>query len=131
MAQQAVKEDRSIGELITDLANNTGTLIRQEVTLAQTEITNKAVSIGIDIGYLAVGGIVGLAALGAFTAAAIIGLAYFVPLWLSALIISVLLSVVAGILVFSAINKLKETSLKPKETIKSLKEDAQWLKEQV
>lgn len=129
--QQLVKENRSVGELIADLAGETGTLIRQEITLAQTELTNKATSIGKDLGFLAVGGTIGLAGLGALVAAVIVGLAYFIPLWLSALIVGVVLSIVAAVIVMSALNKLKETNLKPQETIKSLKEDAQWLKEQV
>lgn len=130
MAQQ-LKENRSVGELIADLAGETGTLIRQEITLAQTELTNKAVSVGTDIGFLAVGGVFGLAALGAIVAAIIIGAGLFIPLWLSALIVGVILSIIAGLMITSALGKLKETNLKPKQTIKSLKEDAQWLKEQV
>ena len=129
--QQALKDNRSVGELIADLANDTGTLIRQEITLAQTELTYKATSIGKDVGFLAVGGVFGMAGLGALVAAAVVGLAYIVPLWLSALIVGVVLSIVAGVIVMSALNKLKETNLKPQETINSLKEDAQWLKEQV
>lgn len=130
MAQQ-FKENRSVGELIADLAGETGTLIRQEITLAQTELTNKAVSVGTDIGFLAVGGVFGLAALGAIVAAVIIGVGLFIPLWLSALIVGIVLSIIAAMIIFSALGKLKETSLKPQQTIKSLKEDAQWLKEQV
>jgi Na+(H+)/acetate symporter ActP len=132
MAQQQIqKENRSVGELISELANETGTLIRQEITLAQTEMTQKAVSIGTDIGYLAFGGILALPALGALVAAAIIGLSYLVPLWLSALSVGIVLSIAAGLIISSALTKLKETKLKPQETIKSLKEDAQWLKEQM
>jgi len=43
MAQQQMqmsKEERSLGELFSELANETGTLVRQEVALAQAEITN-------------------------------------------------------------------------------------------
>lgn len=129
--QQALKDNRSVGELVADLANETGTLIRQEITLAQTELANKAINIGTDVGFLAVGGVFGIAGISALVAAAIVGLAYFVPLWLSALIVGLVLSIVAGVMVMSALNKLKETNLKPQETINSLKEDAQWLKEQV
>lgn len=129
--QQTLKENRSVGELIADLAGETGTLIRQEITLAQTELTNKAVSVGVDIGFLAVGGVFGLAALGAIVAAIIIGVGYYIPLWLSALIVGIVLSIVAAVIIMSALRKLKETNLKPQETIKSLKEDAEWLKEQV
>jgi hypothetical protein len=132
MAQQQIqKENRSVGELISELANETGTLIRQEITLAQTEMTQKAVSIGTDIGFLALGGVLALPALGALVAAAIIGLSYVVPLWLSALSVGIVLSIAAGLIISSALTKLKETTLKPQETIKSLKEDAQWLKEQI
>ena len=130
MAQQ-LKENRSVGELIADLAGETGTLIRQEITLAQTELTNKAVSVGTDIGFLAVGGVFGLAALGSIVASIIIGVGLFIPLWLSALIVGVVLSIIAAVIISSALGKLKETNLKPQQTIKSLKEDAQWLKEQV
>jgi hypothetical protein len=129
--QQALKENLSVGELISNLAGETGTLIRQEITLAQTELTQKASEIGANIGFLLIGGTIGLAALGALMTAVIVGLSYFIPLWASALLVGIVLCIVAGTMISSALSKIKEINLKPKETVKSLKEDVKWLKEQI
>jgi hypothetical protein len=129
--QQMVKEERSLGDLFSDLASETGTLIRQEVALAQTELTEKATSVGKNVGYLVVGGAVGYAAALALIAAVIIGLANFIPAWAAALIVSVIVGVVAFMMISSALAALKKTNLTPRETVETLKEDAQWLKNQV
>ncbi|MGI8555383.1 MAG: phage holin family protein, partial [Pyrinomonadaceae bacterium] len=111
MAQQpVVKEDRSIGELFSELATETSTLIRQEVALAQAEMTQKATKIGKNVGFLVVGGAIAYAALLAIVAAVIVGLAHFIPLWLSALIVGVVLAVAAGVFISLALQNLKETS---------------------
>lgn len=129
--QQVVKEEQSIGDLFSELATETSTLIRQEVALAQAEMTQKATKIGKDVGYLVVGGTIANAALLAIVGAVIVGLAHFISLWLSALIVGIVIAIVAGILISMALKSLKETNLKPKETVETLKEDAKWLKEQV
>lgn len=132
MAQQKLAtEERSFGDLFSELAAETGTLVRQEVALAQTELTQKATSVGKNVGFLVVGGAVGYAALLAVLAALIIGLANFIPAWASALIVGIVVGVVAFLLISSALKSLKETELTPLETFKSLKEDAEWLKNQV
>lgn len=131
MAQQKLAEERSLGDLFSELAAETSTLVRQEVALAQTELTQKATSVGKNVGFLVVGGAVGYAALLAALAALIIGLANFVPAWASALIVAVVVGIVAFLLISSALKSLKETELTPHETVKSLKEDAEWLKNQV
>ena len=132
MAQQQIaKEERSLGELFANLANETGTLVRQEVALAQAELTQKATSVGKNVGFLVVGGAVGYAALLAVIAAVIIGLANFIPAWAAALIVAVIVGIVAFIMISSALGALKKTEVTPRETVETLKEDAQWLKNQV
>lgn len=131
MAQETIKEERSLGELLSELAGDTGTLVKQEVALAQAEFTQKAVVIGKNVGFLAVGGAVGYAALLSILAAVIIGLGYFIPLWLSALLVGLVVGIVAFLLISSALKKLKDTNLKPEQTVETLKEDAKWLKDQV
>src|SRR5215210_1921073 len=132
MAQPVVtKEERSLGDLFSELATETSTLVRQEVALAQTELTQKATSIGKNVGFLVVGGAVGYAALLAVIAAVIIGLSNFIPAWASALIVGAVVGIVAYLLISSALAALKKTSLTPRETVETLKEDAQWLKNQV
>lgn len=131
MAQQQMMREASLGELFADLADKTGTLIRQEAALVQTELTTKAVSAGKNIGFLAVGAFVGYAGALVLIGAIVVGLANFMPLWLSALIVAIVLSIAAYVLINSALTALKKTQWAPKESIESLKEDAKWLKNQV
>jgi hypothetical protein len=129
--QEVQKEERSLGELFSELAAETGTLVRQEVALAQTEVTAKATRVGKQVGYLAVGGAIGYAAMLAIMAGIIIGLSYFIPAWAAALIVGAVVGAAAFFLISSAMERLKNTNLKPEETVESIKEDAEWLKNQV
>ena len=129
--QQLVKEERSLGDLFSELAAETGTLVRQEVALAQTELTQKATKVGKNVGFLAVGGAVGYAALLAVLAAVILGLANFVPAWAAALIVGAAVGIVAYLLISSGLKALQETNLIPTQTVETLKEDAEWMKNQV
>lgn len=126
-----VKDERSLGELFSELASETSTLVRQEVALAQVELTNKATVVGKNVGYLAVGGAVGYAAFLTLLAAIVVGLSYVLPLWTAALVVSVIVGVTAYFLISSALAELKKTELAPRETVESIKEDAQWLRDQV
>jgi len=131
MAQGVVKQEQSLGELFSELAGETGTLVRQEIALAQVEITQKASTVGINVASLAVGGAVGYAAVLAILAGVIMGLANFMPAWIAALIVGAVVAAVAYFMVTAALNKLKNTELTPTETVDSIKEDAKWLKNQV
>jgi hypothetical protein len=125
------KDERSLGELFSELAAETGTLVRQEVALAQAEITSKATKVGKNVGFLAVGGAVGYAALLAILAGVVLGLSYFMPAWIAAILVGLVIGAVSFFMVSSALQDLKNTNLKPEETVDSIKEDAQWLKDQV
>ena len=129
--QQIVKEEKSLGDLFADLAADTGTLVRQEVALAQAEITHKATKAGKNVGYLAVGGAVAYLAVLAITAALIIGLANFMPAWLSALIVGAVFAVVSYFMITSAFAELKTINAVPLETVETIKEDVKWLKKEV
>ena len=128
---QLEQDERSLGELFSELAAETGTLVRQEVALAQAEITSKATRVGKNVGFLAVGGAIGYAALPAILAGVILGLSNFMPGWLAALIVGVVVGGTAFLLISSALEELKKTTLTPEETVESIKEDAQWLKKQL
>jgi hypothetical protein len=128
---QERREERSLGELFAALASDTSTLVRQEVALAKTELTQNAARVGRRVGAVAVGGAFGYAALLALTAAAIIGLGRVIPLWAAALAVGVVLAVVAWWLVSGALRALRETDVAPRRTVETLKEDAQWLKDQM
>ena len=129
--EQMAREEKSLGDLFTDLASNTGKLVRQEVALAQTELTNKATTAGKNVGFLAVGGLVGYAALLGVLAAVILLLGNYMPVWLSALVVSLVVGIAAAFLIMSAIKGLKNMDPVPRETIETLQEDATWLKKEV
>jgi len=119
----------SFGELIGDLANNSAALVRDEIELAKQEMREKLDSFRAGVMTVAIGGVVLLIATLALVAAAIIGLAYYVgPGW-SALIIGGLLALVGVITAVVGLGQLKRTSLKPEQTIETLQEDKEWLKE--
>jgi uncharacterized membrane protein YqjE len=129
---QERKDERSLGELFSDLAQQTGTLVRQEVQLAKTEMTQKATAVGKDIGFLAVGGLIAYAGLLALIATIIIILGTVgLPWWLAALIVTVVVLAIGGILVQRGLSALKQQRMAPEQTIQTLKEDRQWAKEQM
>ena len=125
------KQDHSIGELFSELANETSNLIRQEIALAKVELTQKASQVGRDIGYLVVGGAVAYAALLVLLAAVVILLANVMAWWLAALVVAVLVGIVAAVLISKALASLKKTDVAPRQTVETLKEDAQWAKQQM
>lgn len=129
--QQMAKEERSLGDLFSELAAETGTLVRQEVALAQAELTDKAGKVGKNIGFLAAGGAVAYAALLAVTAGIIIGLAAFIPAWLSAILVGLIIGAIGYFLITSALAELKRASAMPRETIETIKEDVKWLKSEM
>jgi len=125
------KQDRSIGELFSELASETALLIRQEIALAKVELIQKARTVGRDVGFLVLGGAVAYAALLALLAAIIILLANVMPWWIAALIVAVLVGIVAALLISKALAALKKTDAAPRQTVETVKEDAQWAKEQM
>ena len=124
------KDDRSIGELVAELSQETVTLVRQEIQLAQAEMTQKATRVGKNVGFLVVGGVVAYTGALALIAAAIIILGKVIPLWLSAAIIGFVIVVVGLILVIKGANTLRRENPAPQETVETLKEDSEWLKDQ-
>jgi xanthine/uracil permease len=126
-----IREERSLGELFSDLSRETSTLVRHEVDLARTEITQKASKVGKDVGTLAVGGAIAYAGFLAILAAVIIILASFIPWWLSALIVGLVVAVIGYFLVQKGLNDLKRQDMAHKQTIETVKEDTEWAKQQM
>lgn len=121
--------DESFGELVKGLAEDTSTLVKQEIALARVEMTEKAKEAGKGAGMLAGAGVFALVMLGALTAFLIIVLDIVMDLWVAALIVTVLWAVVALILAAAGRSQLKKaTPLTPQQTIETVKEDVQWAK---
>jgi uncharacterized protein YacL len=130
MVMQTQHQERSLGELFTDLTQEISRLFRQEVALARTEIGQKASSASKDIGFMAGGGIIALLGAMAIVATIIAALAIALPLWLAALIVGVVLGVVGYVFIQRGLSSLKHMNFAPEATIDTLKEDATWMHEQ-
>ena len=127
---QEEKDDRSIGELIAELSRETTTLVRQELQLAKVEMSQKASRAGKNVGFLVVGGVVAYTGLLAIIAAVIIVLGNVIALWLSALVVGAVIAAVGLVLVIKGANTLRQEDPTPQETIETLKEDREWLRDQ-
>ena len=122
--------DKGLGELVKDLASQTSTLVRQEIKLAQAEVTEKGKLAGKGAGMLVAAGVVALLGLGALTAFLIIVLDSFLPLWAAALIVTVLWLAIAAVLGMAGKNAIQKATPPAPQTVETVKEDIQWAKTQ-
>jgi hypothetical protein len=123
--------DRSVGELLRELSQQTTTLVRQELDLAKAELTEKGKQVGRGAGLLSGAGVVALVAFGALTACFIALLATAMATWLAALIVAVAYAAIAGVLALVGKSRLKQAAPPtPEQTIETVKEDVQWAKTQ-
>jgi len=128
-ARDPVDEEGSLAELTKQLAEQTTTLARKEVELAKAEMAFKAKRLGIGAGAFGVAGLVGVLALGALTAAAILGLAEAVDAWLAALVIAAVYGALAGLPAMVGRSRVETgTPPVPEATVESVKEDVEWVK---
>jgi hypothetical protein len=130
MTEQQRSDDRSLGELFAELTRDATTLVRQEVELAKTELTQKATEVGKDVGIMGAGGAVAYAGFLAIIAGVIAGLDILLPLWLSAILVGIAVIAVGAVLLQRGREGLKRADLVPRETIATLKEDSEWAKDQ-
>ena len=133
------KEERSIGQLLKELTQESSTLLKQEVSLAKTEMSEKASRIGANLGEVAVGGAVALLGAIALLLAAVYGLTSIlnnfmsqeVAVWLAPLIVGGILAAAGYSLIKKALATLKQESITPQKTTQSLQENKEWLKEKI
>lgn len=108
VTQTSVPGDtRSLGQLVSDLSEQAARLVRAEIDLAKAELAEKAKQAGIGGGLLAVAGLLALYGLGAAIATVIIALSNAVAPWLAALIVTVAIFLVVGILALVGVRRLK------------------------
>jgi uncharacterized membrane protein YqjE len=123
--------DRSLGELLKQLSQETTRLVHQELELAKAELTQKGKQAGAGAGLFGGAGALGLAALGALTACFILALNAVMPAWLAALIVAVVYGIIAFVLVKQGQAKIKAAGPPvPEQTIETVKEDVEWAKTQ-
>jgi F0F1-type ATP synthase assembly protein I len=122
-------DHESFGELVGFVASQSAGLVRDEVALAQREVREKLKTVRSVASVVIIGAMTALIAAMALCAAVIIGLAEHVGPWQSALIVGLVLGMAAGVIILIGVNRLKRTSLRPEQTIETIQENREWLKE--
>lgn len=129
--RERVNDDRSLGELLSQLSRETSTLVRHEVRLARAELSETAAEAGRNAASIAVGGFVAYAAFLALMFALISLLAEVMEPWLAALLVAIVVGAVGAFLIMRGVNRFKEMNMVPQRTKETLEENAEWLKQQV
>ena len=124
--------DRSLGELVSEMSSDLSALIRKEIELARVELKDEARRAAKAGGMLGGGAFVGNLAALLLSLSLAWGLndAFDNAGWLGFLIVGALYAIASGALLAQGRNKLKEFNPVPEQTVETLKEDVQWVKEQ-
>jgi VIT1/CCC1 family predicted Fe2+/Mn2+ transporter len=124
--------EQPMGELFKQLSNDLSTLVRQELKLAQAEMTDKGKTAGIGFGMFGAAGLIAFVAFLTLTACLVAALATGMDVWLAALIVTVVYAVVAGLVAMIAKQRVSQAAPPvPEQTVESVKEDVQWAKTQL
>ncbi len=134
MAVDANDSQRTVGTLLRDLAEGSASLVRHEVRLARLEFTKVLASVGAGTMAVASGGV--LALLGAlcfFTGLVLLAGDQWLRdrYWLAALIVTAIAGALAAWFAKRGLSLLSPQQLAPHETVATLKEDKEWLKQQL
>lgn len=128
-------DSRSLSDLVKELRDESVALVREEVALAKTEMSEKVSLVGRSTGMLIAGGAIahlGLifcllaASYGLYITIGLAGLPIH-ALWIAPLIVGLVVGGIGLVMFSSAKKALANFSPMPKRTKQSLKEDKQWL----
>ncbi|WP_367650350.1 phage holin family protein [Nocardioides sp. zg-DK7169] len=122
----APRGERSLGDIVSDVTSDISTLVKQELELAKTELKQEMAQAGKGAGLLGGAGVAGHLLLIWVSVTLTVVLDSWMPLWVAALIVTVLWAVVAAVLAVVGRKALKESNPQLPTTQRTLKEDAQW-----
>lgn len=126
------QQERSVGELFGQLTQDMTLLVRQEIQLARTEMSDKLSRFTTNLIAVLTGGFVAYLGGLALVACVILALRDLanISLALSALIVGAVLAIVGYFMLQRGLKELKRVDLAPRRTVETLKDDVQWAKEQ-
>jgi Putative Actinobacterial Holin-X, holin superfamily III len=127
-----ITDNRSVGELLSDLSQETATLIRQQVMLARSELTLSLARLGRHAAVIVSGGVIAHAGMFAVAAALVLALVELgLAPWAAALIGGIALLAIGYLLVQRGLTALRRDQLTPAQTMETMKENAAWAKNQL
>lgn len=117
-------QDSTTGQLVSQLSTEVKQLVRDELRLAQLEVSGKAKKAGVGVSMFGAAGLIALYGVAALLATVVLALALVVDAWLAALIVTVALFLAAGVAALLGKKRVAEASPPvPTETIANVKED--------
>lgn len=126
----AGESTRSIAEVLEDIVANVQSIIRSEVQLAKTEITEEATKAGRASTMVIGGAVTGLFALWLLLLAMLFALGIVIPMWAAALVLCALMGVITVVLLSVGKKRFATVHPKPEKTVQTIKENVQWVKTQ-
>ena len=131
MSAPAPLAERSLIDLVRDLSQQAYVLIRQEVALAKSEVSERASAMMSDAIWIGAGVLLIHMALGTAIAAIVLALgAAGMPLPTAAALVAALLLVIGGVVVQSRVSAIRRRRAVPARAFREIKETGQWLKDQ-
>jgi len=128
MAQDNLN-DLPVGDLVQRMSQQTATLVRKELELAQVEMKEKGKRAGIGVGLFGGAGLIAAYGVGALIATLILGLATFLEGWIAALIVTVVLFAIAGVAALMGKKQVEQaTPPQPEQAIENTKLDVDEVK---
>ena len=125
----AAQADKPIAELIQQATRQTQTLVRDEIRLAQLELTEKGKKAGLGAGMFGGAGGLAVYGLGALVAGLILLLATAVDDWAAAFIVSAVLFAIAGVLALTGKKQIDQaTPPQPEQAVASVQRDIDEVK---
>jgi uncharacterized membrane protein YqjE len=128
--QTPADREPSAGELVKQLSEQVSVLVRDELKLAQVEMTRKGRQAGIGTGMLGGSGLLALYGVACLLACAIIAISGVVAAWLAALIVGAALLAVSAVAALVGKARLrKATPPVPEQAADSVKADVAEIRE--
>ena len=126
----AAENSRSIADVLQDILGNVQTIVRSEVRLAKTEITEEVTKAGRAAGMMGAGVLTALFTAWLLLVTILFALATVMPMWGAALLLFVVMGILTTVLLSAGRKRFKTVHATPEKTIESVKENVEWVKSQ-
>jgi len=124
-------QDRSLGELFSELSEQTSVLVKKEIELARHEMTRSVTVLARDSVRIVAGGLVAyLGAIVLLIGVAVLLINFGVPAWLAYLLVGGLTLAAGGLLAWQAFQSVRKVNVVPARTVETIKQDVEWAKDQ-
>lgn len=124
--------EKSTAELVQRASEQLSRLVHDELTLAKAELAEKGKRAGIGAGLFGGAGVLAMYGVGVAIATGVIALDLVLPLWLAALIVTVALFAIAGVLALLGRKQVtRAVPPEPSAAIASVKADVEEVKHAV